>query len=164
MEGSALVRVKTALLVALKAQDVRFRYASPAKPEDMLSDDGSGVAGWFADDAPGTFTVPSMLGGGEVWFDETRTIILRIQSLGKNSDYTQKKVDTLATELLGAAMYVFCTNPDADVTSDDDIVVREVLPTGDASPWTGGLLPSGMRAAGWEIAVQYSARIKLGTQ
>ena len=161
MDGTALLRFKQAFVDKLAARAPNVSYASPAKPEDMLGDDGSGVACWFADDATGTYDVAVITAPADIWVDEQWTITLRIQALGRDTDATQERVDMLATELLGETIYLFCTDPSFGITDDTDVQTFCALPG--AITWTGGILPSGLRAAGFELDVTLDARLRLGS-
>lgn len=159
-DGTALPRFKRAFIDTLNAAGVsNVHYQSPMQPDDMLGADGSGVACWFADDATGTLAI-TVMGGAALWIDETWNIPFRIQALGQDTDADQEGVDQAACELLGDVLSTF-DDPSFGIT-DDDIQTFAAVPVG-ANPWSGGVLPSNMRAGRFELTIELTARIKIGS-
>lgn len=159
-DGTALPRFKRAFIQTLNAAGVdNVSYQSPMQPDEMFGEDGSGVACWFADDATGSLEI-TVMGGAALWIDETWNIPFRIQALGTDTDADQEAVDQAACELLGDVMSAF-TDPSFGIT-DDTIQTFAAVPVG-ANPWTGGVLPTNLRAGRFELTIELTARIKIGS-
>jgi hypothetical protein len=161
MDGSNLPRFKRAFIAALQARAPHVHYQSPSSPEDMLGEDGSGVACWFGDDARGEFEPPVMAGADKLWLDERWVVPFRVQALGTDTDATQEVVDQLAVELLGQAMWLF-HKPSFELEQTATLQFFHGIPTGQAvTEWTGGFLPTGFRAARFELGVEVYGRLIL---
>lgn len=159
LDGSALPRFKRAFIAKLEANGVpNIFYQSPMQPEEMNGDDGSGLCGWFHDDATGDLSI-NIMGAHSLWIDERWQIPFRIQALGTDTDSTQEVVDQSACELLGDVMTAF-TDPSFGQLDDPVVQIFQAVPVG-ANPWTGGVLPTNLRAGRFELTIELSARLQI---
>lgn len=159
MDGTSLRVVKRALLDRLTTVTT-VSYQSPMQPEDMLGEDGSGVAAWWSDDSEASVKVVVATGGPH-WFDETINATVIIQALGRDTDDTQEVCDTRATETLGEIIAVMAHDPSCGVADTEEMQLYTVTPAG----WRNvtGILGPNLRAARYELDVTIHARIRLDT-
>lgn len=162
MEGTSLVRFKTALITKINTEltagtvTAQVAYDSPQTPEDILGVSGNGVACWFADEADITYEV-SVMKGTPVWVDESVEAVFRIQSIGQNTDATQATVDARANTILGHVIAILEKDPTVGLTQDD-IETFTALPR--SARYFGGTL-NDQRAARFELTIDIEARLKL---
>ena len=158
--GSALFRVKEALFTQLDLSILNMLYDSPSSPDEVIGADGLGAVCWFSDEAQSELET-NLLMGQPLWMDETITLTLVIQVLGRDSSYDQRTVDNTATEMLGVARAILLSNPDLFIPDDDDIQIFHVLPR--SYQYRAGFLNHKGRAARFEQDVEVKARLKLAT-
>lgn len=157
-DGTALPRFKRAFVQTLVAAGVpNVAYQSPMDPEEVFGADGSGASCWFGDGAQGNLDI-KLLGGPDLWIDETWIIPFVVQVLGRDTDDDQEAVDQRACELLGAVMGSFA-DPSFGIT-DDTIQTFAAVPVG-AQPWAGGVTGQGLRAARFELSIELMARLQI---
>lgn len=162
-DGTALPRFKRAFVDACASAGVpNVSYQSPGNPADLVGSDGSGQACWFLDEAEGMLDI-RIMGGPEIWVDETWRVPFVVQQLGLNSDATQETVDQQAAELLGLVLATF-TDPSFGLTSDaaGDVQIQTfaAVPVG-AEPWKGGFLSNDARAASFLLSIELTARLRI---
>lgn len=159
-DGTCLTRFKRAFIAQAEANGVaNTSYQSPMQPEDILGDDGSGVAAWFGDHATATLTI-SVVAAPEIWIDEVWNIPLVVQALGQDTDADQETVDQLACERLGDI--IGCFSDASFGLVDDTIQMFTAVPVG-ANDWNGGVLGSNLRACGFELSIELHARLVIGS-
>ena len=158
-DGTALPRFKRAFIDACQTAGVQnVSYQSPMQPEDMIGENGTGAACWFADEATGTLDI-RVMGDSYLWIDETWQVPFIIQVLGLDTDADQEAVDQLACEVLGDVLTTFA-DPSFGITDDSVVQTFAAIPVG-ANPWKGGILPSNSRAAGFQLTIELSSRLRI---
>lgn len=158
--GTSLYLIKQALVTQIGLTTLDVFYQSPMKPDELIGSDGLASVCWIGDDANAEIDTNLMM-GTPLWVDETVTLELIIQVLGKDTSYDQPTVDGIAGEMLGDAIAVMLSNPSLNITDTDDIQVFQVLPVGYEQHT--GFLPTGARAAGFKLNIEGKARLKLAT-
>jgi hypothetical protein len=157
-DGTCLPRFKRAFIAKLQTNGVaNVSYQSPMQPDDLMGDDGSGRSCWFEDTATGQLSI-TVMGANSLWIDEIWQVPFRVQVLGSDTDADQETVDQAACALLGDVMVSF-SDPSFGIV-DDDIDFFNAVPVG-AQPWYGGVLPSNLRAARFELTIEVKARIQI---
>lgn len=164
MEGTSLVRFRRQFLDRLARDVPNAQYQSPSQPAEFIGDDGSGVALWWSDDTEGEATVNVVVGGGQVWFDESYITVLRIQGLGLDTDADQYVCDQRANEAFGYALRLASCQGIAgyeltDLDTDQLEVHQYLL---DGWTHTGGILGQAQRAARFEVRIRVDGRVKIG--
>lgn len=163
MEGSSLVRFKTALVSLLNTRltagsvQAAMAYQSPMLPEQVLGSGGYGVAAWFDPQAETAHEI-MVLKGTPLWVDEVVVPRLRIQALGINTDYDQEDVDTSANNVLGYAI-ALCSHDPSFGLVDDSIQEFDATPV--AWEYLGEPVGTNVRAAMFVLSIQVRARLKL---
>ena len=73
-DGTCLPRFKVAFIAKMATAGIANTfYESPMQPDDILGSDGSGVAGWFLDEASANLQI-TVVAAPEIWIDETWTV------------------------------------------------------------------------------------------
>jgi hypothetical protein len=154
MEGTSLLRFKRAYIQALQGRIPNVVYGSPINAMEVLGEDGSGVAAWFADEHEASIEVVVF---GTMCFDETITATLVVQGVGRTTDDDQEAIDERTTEALGAAIGILCADPSLGL-EDDEIQTFAATPSG----WRNRTGPlNTMRAGHFELDVEVHARLNL---
>jgi hypothetical protein len=158
-DGTVLRRFKRAFIDAIAPTVDNAYYQSPTSPDAINGSDGSRLTAWWTDNADATVSVDVAVGAGQVWFDETSTLTLRIQALGKDTDDDQETCDTRLSETLAAVITILSADPSAGTTDNDDMQVYRAFPVS----WTysGGVLDTQLRAASFDVDIEVHARIQL---
>ncbi len=158
MQGSSIVRFKRTLIDKLVEQGQHARYHSPAEAVDMLGEDGSGDAIWWADDDNTASYEITVSKGLPCWIDETASVRLRIQALARDTDADQETCDTRASSMLAMVIALLLDDPTLGIT-DGDIQTFHALPV--SHDYFGGLHTPALRAARFELEIQINARLML---
>jgi len=160
-DGTCLPRFKVAFISKMATAGIANTfYESPMQPDDILGSDGSGVAGWFLDEASANLQI-TVVASPQIWIDETWTVPFVVQALGVDTDSNQQAVDQLASTRLGAILGAW-TDPSFGITDDTHVQVFTALPVG-ANAWHGGVLPPNLRGCGFQLDIEVHARLMIGT-
>ncbi len=162
MPGSALFRVRSALLDQLDLDVLNVLRQSPAKAEDIQGPGSSSFyeAVWLEDEASAEHDIV-VLTGGPQWIDENASQGIVIQVIGKDSSHTQEVVDERADELLGLVIALLADDPGLGIADDPNIQLFTVLPQ--TTRFVSGFLNTEARARRIVLDVAIHARLKLTT-
>ena len=158
MDGTSLVRFKSAYIDKLTSRLPNVSYEPPLTDEDVNGIDGSRQVVWF-DGAAQNTTEVLVFKGAPHWFDETYNVTLILQALGKDTDDTQAAMDQAAVDMLGEAIAILASDPTVGLVNDSNIQVFTALPAG----WklAAGTLPPNLNGARFELDIQVKARLTL---
>lgn len=162
--GTTYSAIKSLLVARLGVRSglagVSILYQPPLNPLDVNSFGGSREAIWFGD-AVGEFA-NVVFCGPELRFDESITVTLAIQVLGKDSESSQERTDQRVEELLLEVLSELASNAFRVAVEQTDTILSAfdyILVTPSTQEWHAGRLgPDKTYAAGMDIGILVESR------